>query len=116
MAQPPVVFADAVISVSLANGVVRIVLGSVDAENKLQPTGTLVMPFNQFGGTLHNLVNAVAVPMAVHAGGPIIAANEAFCRLVSRSREVLNELELCDLVGEADRAPRHLEAAHALAA
>ena len=58
MAQPPVVFADAVISVSLANGVVRIVLGSVDAENKMQPTGTLVMPFNQFGGALNNLVNA----------------------------------------------------------
>ena len=69
MAQPPVVFADAVMSVSLANGVVRIVVGSVDAENKMQPTGTLVMPFNQFGGTLHNLVNA--------ANGLIAKAREA---------------------------------------
>jgi hypothetical protein len=67
--QAPIVFADAVISVSLANGVVRIVLGSVDAENKMQPTGTLVMPFSQFGGTLHNLVNA--------ANGLIAKAREA---------------------------------------
>jgi hypothetical protein len=56
--QPPVVFADAVMSVSLANGVVRITLGALDAENKLVPAGTLVMPLNQLSGTVRNLANA----------------------------------------------------------
>jgi hypothetical protein len=56
--QPPVMFADAVMSVSLANGVVRITLGALDAENKLEPAGTLVMPLNQLGGTVRNLANA----------------------------------------------------------
>ncbi len=53
--------------------------------------------------SVHELVNAVAVPMAVHAGGPIIAANEAFCRLVSRSSEALAQLTFDALVGESDR-------------
>ena len=66
-------------------------------------TATTLHRMDARSQSVHNLVNAVAVPMAVHAGGPIIAANDTFCRLVSRSREVLNELDLCDLVGEADR-------------
>jgi hypothetical protein len=56
--QPPVIFTDGVISVSLANGVVRITLGSLDAENKLEPAGTLVIPVNQLSGTVQNLANA----------------------------------------------------------
>jgi hypothetical protein len=56
--QPPVIFTDGIISVSLANGVVRITLGSLDAENKLEPAGTLVIPVNQLGGTVQNLANA----------------------------------------------------------
>jgi len=56
--QPPVIFADGIISVSLANGVVRITLGSLDAENKLEPAGTLVIPVNQLSGTVQNLANA----------------------------------------------------------
>lgn len=57
--QHPVVFADAITSVKLANGVVRITLGSVDAENKLQTSGTLILPLNQFHGMVRNLANAV---------------------------------------------------------
>ena len=57
--QPPVVFADAVMGVKLANGVVRITLGSLDADNKLEPAGTLILPLNQFHGTVRNLANAV---------------------------------------------------------
>jgi hypothetical protein len=56
--QPPVIFTDGIISVSLANGVVRITLGSLDAENKLEPAGTLVVPVNQLSGTVQNLANA----------------------------------------------------------
>jgi hypothetical protein len=56
--QPPVIFTDGIISVSLANGVVRITLGSLDAENKLEPAGTLVIPVNQLSGTVQNLANA----------------------------------------------------------
>lgn len=56
--QPPVIFTDGIISVSLANGVVRVTLGSLDAENKLEPAGTLVIPVNQLGGTVQNLANA----------------------------------------------------------
>ena len=54
--------------------------------------------------SVHELVNAVAVPMAVHAGGPIIAANEAFCRLVSRTSEALAQMAFDALVGDDDRA------------
>lgn len=57
--QLPVVFADAVMTVKLANGVVRITLGSLDAENKLEPAGTLILPLNQFHTTVRNLANAV---------------------------------------------------------
>lgn len=56
--QQPVIFADAVTSVSLANGVVRITFGSLNAENKTEPSGTLVIPLNQLGGTVQNLANA----------------------------------------------------------
>ena len=56
--QTPVIFSDGIISVSLANGVVRITLGSLDAENKLTPAGTLVIPINQLSGTVQNLANA----------------------------------------------------------
>ena len=56
--QPPVIFADALMTVSLANGVVRITLGSLDAENTLEPAGTLVIPVNQLSGTVQNLANA----------------------------------------------------------
>lgn len=49
-------------------------------------------------------VDAVAVPVAVHAGGPIIAANEAFCRLVSRSTEALEQIAFGDLVEAGDRS------------
>jgi hypothetical protein len=56
--QSPVIFADAVISVSVANAVVRIVFGAVDADNKMEPAGTLVIPFNQLGGTVQNLAKA----------------------------------------------------------
>jgi hypothetical protein len=62
--QPPVIFTDGVISVSLANGVVRITLGSLDAENKLEPAGTLVIPVNQLSGTVQNLANATNGLMA----------------------------------------------------
>jgi hypothetical protein len=62
--QPTVVFADAVTSVSLANGVVRISLGTLDAENKLEPAGTLVVPFNQLGSIVRNLANATNDLMA----------------------------------------------------
>ena len=62
--QPPVIFTDGVISVSLANGVVRITLGSLDAENKLEPAGTLVVPVNQLSGTVQNLANATNGLMA----------------------------------------------------
>lgn len=57
--QPPVVFADAVMSVKLANGVVRITFGALDADNKLEPAGTLILPLNQFHGSVKNLANAV---------------------------------------------------------
>ncbi len=62
--QPPVIFTDGIISVSLANGVVRITLGSLDAENKLEPAGTLVVPVNQLSGTVQNLANATNGLMA----------------------------------------------------
>jgi len=62
--QPPVIFTDGIISVSLANGVVRITLGSLDAENKLEPAGTLVIPVNQLSGTVQNLANATNGLMA----------------------------------------------------
>ena len=55
----PMIFADGITSVRLANGVVRISLGSLDAENKLQPSGTLVLPVAQFHPTVRNLANAV---------------------------------------------------------
>ena len=57
--QHPVVFSDAITSVKLANGIVRITLGSLDSENKLQPSGTLILPLNQFHGMVRNLANAV---------------------------------------------------------
>jgi outer membrane murein-binding lipoprotein Lpp len=56
--QPPVVFADAVTSVSLANGVVRITVGTLDAQNKLEPAGMLVVPINQLSSIVRNLANA----------------------------------------------------------
>jgi hypothetical protein len=62
--QSPVIFTDGVISVSLANGVVRVTLGSLDAENKLEPAGTLVIPVNQLSGTVQNLANATNGLMA----------------------------------------------------
>ncbi len=55
----PIIFADGITSVRLANGVVRISLGSLDAENKLQNAGTLVVPVAQFHPTVRNLANAV---------------------------------------------------------
>ena len=66
-------------------------------------TATTLQRLDARSQSVHNLVNAVAVPMAVHAGGPIIAANEAFCRLVSRSSDVLSELEVSELVVDCDR-------------
>ncbi len=62
--QPPVIFADGVMSVSLANGAVRIILGTVDTENKLNPAGTLIVPLNQLAGTVRNLANATNDLMA----------------------------------------------------
>jgi two-component system, NtrC family, sensor kinase len=50
-----------------------------------------------------NLIDAIAVPAALHAGGQIIAANEALCRLCSRSLQELQALAFEDLVGAADR-------------
>jgi hypothetical protein len=55
---PPLVFADTLTSVSLANGVVRISFGAMDAENKIEPAGTLVLPLNQLAGIVQNLANA----------------------------------------------------------
>lgn len=49
------------------------------------------------------LIGAIAVPAAVQTGGLIIAANEALCRLSSRSLEVLRGLSFDSLVGEVDR-------------
>ena len=56
--ETPAVFADGVMSVTLANSVVRIYLGVSDAENKLQPAGTLIIPLNQLAPTVQNLANA----------------------------------------------------------
>jgi two-component system, NtrC family, sensor kinase len=50
-----------------------------------------------------DLIDAIAVPAALHAGGQIIAANEALCRLCSRSLPELQALAFEDLVGSADR-------------
>jgi two-component system, NtrC family, sensor kinase len=49
------------------------------------------------------MIDAIAVPAALHAGGQIIAANEALCRLCSRSLQELQGLAFNDLVGESDR-------------
>ncbi len=59
--------------------------------------------FDARAQSVNELVNAVAVPMAVHAGGSIIAANEAFCRLVSRTAEALGQLAFADVVEPGDR-------------
>jgi hypothetical protein len=56
--QTPVVFADALMSVRLASGVMRITFGSLDDENKLEPRVTLVVPFDQFNGIVRHLANA----------------------------------------------------------
>ena len=59
MAHPSsVIFADGLTSASLANGVIRITFGALDAENKLEPAGTLVIPLNQLSGIVQTLVNA----------------------------------------------------------
>ena len=54
----PVIFADALLSVRLASGVIRITFGSLGDENKLEPTGTLVVPHDQFNGIGHHLAKA----------------------------------------------------------
>ncbi len=53
------IFADGITSVRLANGVVRVNFGSLDADNKLQPAGMLILPVAQFHRTVQNLANAV---------------------------------------------------------
>ena len=58
--QSPVIFTDAVTSASLVNGVVRITFGALDAENKMEPAGTLVIPLNQLAGIVQNLANATS--------------------------------------------------------
>ena len=62
--QTPVVFADALMSVRLASGVIRITFGSLDDENKLEPRVTLVVPLDQFNGIVRHLANAAKELMA----------------------------------------------------
>ncbi len=53
------------------------------------------------------MVDAMAVPSALLEDGRIVAANDALCRLGSRSPSALMDLPLLDLVDEATRAPLH---------
>lgn len=53
----PIVFADTLMGVKLINGVVRIALGSVENENKIEQAGTLILPLNRFHGMARSLVD-----------------------------------------------------------
>ena len=53
------------------------------------------------------IVDAVAVPSALLGDGRILAANDALCRLGSRSPSALLGMSLLDLVDESTRAPLH---------
>jgi hypothetical protein len=55
--QSPIVFADTLMGVKLVNGVVRISLGSVEDENKVERAGTLILPLNRFHGMARSLVD-----------------------------------------------------------
>ena len=75
----PVVFADALMSVRLASGVIRITFGSLDDENKLEPRVTLVVPFDHFNGIVRHLANA--------AKELIAKAREAPAKSVGKSKK-----------------------------
>ena len=77
--QAPVVFADALMSVRLASGVIRITFGSLDDDNKLEPRLTLVVPLDQFGGIVRHLANA--------ARDLIAKAREAQAKAVGKAKK-----------------------------
>ena len=61
-----------------------------------------------------DIVDAVAVPAALLKDGCIVCANDALCRLSSRSQATLTDLPLIQLVDEATR-PQLGQAVHACA-
>jgi len=77
--QTPVVFADALMSVRLASGVIRITFGSLDDENKLETRVTVVVPLDQFNGIVRHLANA--------AKGLIAKAREAQAKTVDKPKK-----------------------------
>jgi len=77
--QIPVVFADALMSVRLASGVIRITFGSLNDDNKLEPKVTLVVPLDQFNGIIRHLANA--------ARDLIAKAREAQAKTVGKAKK-----------------------------
>jgi hypothetical protein len=83
--QIPVVFADALMSVRLASGVIRITFGSLNDDNKLEPKVTLVVPLDQFNGIIRHLANA--------ARDLIAKAREAQAKTVGKAKKSKSRLE-----------------------
>ncbi len=84
--ETPVLFADSLMSVRLASGVIRITFGSLDDENKLQPRVTLVVPLDRFNGIVGHLSNA--------ARGLIAKAREVQAKTVNQPEESKKRNEL----------------------
>jgi hypothetical protein len=84
--ETPVLFADALMSVRLTHGVIRVTFGSLDDENKLQPRVTLVVPLERFNGIVGHLSNA--------ARGLIAKAREVQAKTVSQPENPKKRNEL----------------------
>ena len=56
---PTIIIADAVHSVTLTNGILRIRLGMVAGDNEVQESGILLMPANQAGPIINHLTNSL---------------------------------------------------------
>jgi hypothetical protein len=54
------IIADAVINISLANNVVRVVFGQNAGDNQVAPSGTLLIPANIAGPIISGLANGVS--------------------------------------------------------
>jgi hypothetical protein len=83
--QLPVVFADALMSVRLASGVIRITFGSLNDDNKLEPRVMLVVPLDQFNNIVRHLANA--------ANNLIAKAREAQAKTVGKAKKSKSRLE-----------------------
>ena len=56
---PTTIVADAVHSVTLTNGIVRVRLAMVVGDNEVKESGTLLMPANQAGPIITHLANSL---------------------------------------------------------